>query len=213
MNCGVGSSLSPNQNASTSLRPMRRVGDLADLRSGQLIDERSHGRRRRRLRLAPAASAAARRTRGRSTAAAMPRCQRMAAASAIMAPLSVHSASSGKWTRTPRFGHSRLQARAQRRIGTDAAGDDEPIAARSRRAPPSTCAPARRRSPPASSRARGRRAPARSVESSRAAWVRTAVFRPANEKSSDRAGSSGRGKRVGLGSPNSASRASAGPPG
>ena len=48
-----------------------------------------------RLRPARGPSAAARRRRRRARPAARPRCQRMAAASAIIAPLSVHSASSG----------------------------------------------------------------------------------------------------------------------
>ena len=91
------------------------------------------------------------------------------------------------------------QARAQQRVRADAAGDHEPVA--------SPCAPAR-----ASTshqhvddrrlRRRGQ-VGARPARSSRpraaAACVRTAVFSPAKEKSSESRCSSGRGKRVRLG--------------
>ena len=91
------------------------------------------------LAAARAASAAARRRRSPCGAAPMPRCSRIAAASAIIAPLSVHSASSGKCTRTPRCAHAALEPLAQLRVRADAAGDDEPVEPGLRRAPPSTC--------------------------------------------------------------------------
>ena len=82
----------------------------------------------------PAASAAARRSRSRR--ALRRRCRAAAAAraaSAIIAPLSVQSASSGiEHVGAARFAHVASSALAQLRVGADAAGDDEPRRARSR---------------------------------------------------------------------------------
>ena len=104
----------------------------------------------------------------------------------------------GKCTRRLALLAFARQSRAQRGVRADAAGDDEPVAGRSARARPSTCAPARRRSPPAST-PRGRRAPARRSSRAARACVRTAVFRPANEKSSESRLQQRPRQRVGVG--------------
>ena len=89
----------------------------------------------------------------RVAAAPAPACSRIAAASAIMAPLSVHSASSRVvHPRTARWRSAGVELLAQRAVGADAAGDDQPPQARWLAARASTWRPARRRSPPASTR-------------------------------------------------------------
>ena len=124
----------------------------------------------------------------------MPRCSRIAAASAIIAPLSVQSASSGKCTRTLALrAFARAVASRSTRVRADAAGNDEPaqpvrssaaIVLRTSTSTIASCVDA----------ARSARGCSQFAPSSFSACVRTAVFSPANEKSSESRCSSGRGK-------------------
>ena len=140
----------------------------------------------RPLRPRRAASAAERRRRSPFDVAAMPRCQSHRGGerdhrAVVGAQRQLREVDPGLALFA--FAHQPL---AQGGVGADAAGDDEPVAARSLRARPATCAPARRRSPPAST-PRGRPVPARRSSRACAACVANRRLQPGEREVERRA--------------------------
>ena len=203
--------LRPAARAAASSRSWRCCSSGATRRTSGACSPARRAASARRLARRRKIPARAHRERVPGARRARPR-RRSAAASAIIAPLSVQSSGS-------RIEHVEAAARAPRASS----------AARSRRlapTPPATTSrveagalqrrartsrPARRRSRPRR-RARGRRGPARRVCAPRTS-VSTAVFSPLKLKSRSPLASIGRGSLKRPGVPRSASRESAGPPG